>query len=541
MSLTFNRPLSHRFETQFPVNSLGLAAVLVMLGLVACTLLMPPEQSLAVAIALLVVLVAVADLRTGFLVFVAIYPLIPDSWGVDIAKWMPYLTAKRLCCIGLILVFLPQCKPAWDAPHIRKIALALSCLVGIQVIAGFASSDPLGAVKQTFGEVAEMYLPFLMATHLFRTKEQLRRILTLVLVTMGIVAVLGIIEHAVDYNFYDNFVATRDDIQGLLQILTETHRHGDIHARRVRVAFSHPIELGLHLMCVWLMVTYFLRQRGVIEKIVLLASLPVFGLAMMYTYSRGPLLGMACGVAWLGFTGRNVRKFLPVIVICCASGYLLMPPQSRGVLQQTIASSTDLDSGDSVGGGSVRARLGLLQVGLQFSRKNLWFGLGPTALRQERVTYGGGYSMPFYSVDNYYLQTLLWHGAVVLALVLALYLSLLIYFIRGSVRVADPELALLAALAAGMCIANYVALFTVGFNITLFWILLGSAFRLCYPGPTTRLPRRRGWRRSGGGIERWTGRHESWDRTAFPVAGLEGAAAERVRADVAEPLRAPGA
>jgi O-antigen ligase len=290
-----------------------------------------------------------------------------------------------------------------------------------------------------------------------------------------------------------------------------------------------------------MMVGYFLRRRDLVQRVVLFGSLPVFALALMYTYSRGPLLGVACGMVWLGLTGKGVRSFLPLILICCVSGYLLMPAQSRVVLQQMITSSADLDSGDSIGGGSVRARLNLFQVGLQFSRKNMWFGLGPNAVRQERVTYGGGYDIPFYSVDNYYLQTLLWHGAIVLALVVGLYLYLLSFFTRAALRLADPELALLAALAAAMCIANYVALVTVGFNITLFWILLGPAFRLCYAGPTARLQRRRPWSRADRGIEQGTGGDSSWNESTLPAADRVRAASDISHAGVAASTRAPGA
>jgi hypothetical protein len=409
------------------------------------------------------------------------------------AAWAPYMTAKRLCCMALILVFLPQCKAAWDTPRIKRVARFMVLLVGVQVLAGIGSHDPLGAIKYTFGDIVEMYLPLLIGAHLFRTKQQVRTLLTLVLISMGIIAVLGIIEHAADYNFYDNFVAVRTDIQGFLQYATESHRHGDIHARRIRVAFPHPIELGLHLMCAFLTVIYFFSQRGLLRRIVLFASLPVFALAMMYTFSRGPLLGLACGLVWLGVVGRGVRSLLPLIILCCASGFLLMPSQSRNVLQETVASSADISTGDSMGGGTVRARLNLFQFGLELSKKNIWFGMGPGAVKQQRVSYYGGVNIQFTSIDNYYLQTLLWHGAVVLALTLALYTYLLGFFTRAALRLADRELALLAALAASICVANFVALFTVGFNITLFWILLGPALRLCdmgsSPGPH-RSPRR---------------------------------------------------
>jgi O-antigen ligase len=166
-----------------------------------------------------------------------------------------------------------------------------------------------------------------------------------------------------------------------------------------------------------------------------------------------------------------------VLVLCGMGAFLLMPTQARSVLEDTIVTSTDIQTGDSIGGGTVRARLNLLQAGLQFSQQNIWFGIGPGEVKEKKVNAGRGEIVDFSSVDNFYLQVLLRHGAIVLTLTIGFYIYLLVMLTRAALRAADPDMSLLITVAAAMCLANYVALVTVGINITLFWILLGPAVR----------------------------------------------------------------
>ncbi len=479
MALTFNRPAFRGSAADLPVDATWWVAGGAMLTLAACTFFLLPEESFAIASGLMILLLALADLRVGFLAFVALYPFLPSSWGVDVADWMPYLTAKRICCLALSLSFMLHGKGAWDTPRVRGIGWFLVALITVQTIAGFGSHDPLGAVKRTFGDAVEWYLPFLIASHLFRTRTQIRLLVTIALVAMGISAVLAIVEHSLDYNFYDTFVAARADIQALLTQSTETYRAGDFAAHRVRVAFNHPIELGLHLMVVLLLATYILRQRGLFNKVALVGGLPIFLIALLFTYSRGPMLGLVFGLLWLGLVGRGSRTLLPIILFCGFLAYSFMPPNAREVLDHTIATTTDIETGDSVGGGTVRARLNLIEAGLALSQQNLWFGVGPGELRQRKVNAGHGEFVDFSSVDNFYLQVLLRHGAIVLAMTVGFYLYLLGLFTSGAYRLVDRDAAILSGIAAAMCVANYVALTTVGINITLFWILLGPAVRVC--------------------------------------------------------------
>src|SRR5207247_6063820 len=98
------------------VSGLWFAAGLAMVTLAACTYFLLPEQAFAIASGLLILLLAVADLRCGFLAFVILYPFLPISWGVDVADWMPYLTAKRICCRVLALGLLMHGMAGWATP-----------------------------------------------------------------------------------------------------------------------------------------------------------------------------------------------------------------------------------------------------------------------------------------------------------------------------------------------------------------------------------------------------------------------------------------
>src|SRR4051794_10815508 len=152
MALSIHRPGFSRPGGVAAISGLWVAAVLAMVSLAACTYFLLPVQAFAIARGLLILLLAVADLRCGFLAFVILYPFLPVSWGVDVADWMPYLTAKRICCLVLAVVFLMQGRGAWDTPRVRRIAWFMVALVLVQMAAGFGSRDPLGAVKRTFGD-----------------------------------------------------------------------------------------------------------------------------------------------------------------------------------------------------------------------------------------------------------------------------------------------------------------------------------------------------------------------------------------------------
>src|SRR5437867_1344017 len=130
MSMIFARPSQHPADRSFRPDPVWFLAVIAMVGLSACSFLLNPEQSLALALGFLILLIALADLRAGFLAYIALYPFIPITWGVDVAEWMPYLTAKRLCCLSLAVAFVPHMKNAWDAPQVKRVTgLILSLIV----------------------------------------------------------------------------------------------------------------------------------------------------------------------------------------------------------------------------------------------------------------------------------------------------------------------------------------------------------------------------------------------------------------------------
>ena len=100
MSMIFARPSQHPADRSFRLDPIWFLAVLAMTGLSACSFLLNPEQSLALALGFLILLIALADLRAGFLAYIALYPFIPITWGVDVAEWMPYPPRVETSSLG---------------------------------------------------------------------------------------------------------------------------------------------------------------------------------------------------------------------------------------------------------------------------------------------------------------------------------------------------------------------------------------------------------------------------------------------------------
>ena len=96
-----------------------------------------------------------------------------------------------------------------------------------------------------------------------------------------------------------------------------------------------------------------------------------------------------------------------------------------------------------------------------------------------------GETVDFTSVDNFYLQVLLRHGLVTLMMTIGLYAYLLGMLTRGAFCLTDRDATVLVGVAASICVANFVALATVGINITLFWICWA---RLSAPATSTSRP-----------------------------------------------------
>lgn len=315
MAFAFNRPAANNGRGTFPCDPVWLAAGAGMVALASAVAFRVPEESLALFAALLMLPVALADLRAGFLTFVALYPFMPDTWGVDVADWMPFLTARRLCCIILAVVFLFQIKDALDTPRVRRFAWMLVVLVVMQLLAGFASNDPLSAIKQIFDDVLEFYVPFLTAAHLFRTKSEVRTLLIVATISLATISVLAVFEHALGYDFYDSFTAVRADVNyHLYEEFQTTRGLGDDIMRRSRVAFQHSIILGLHLMWGVIAAVYLIRRSRGLQRVLLLSVVPLFCIALLFTYSRGPMLGLVCGLVWLGLVGRGTRSLLLVVL-----------------------------------------------------------------------------------------------------------------------------------------------------------------------------------------------------------------------------------
>jgi hypothetical protein len=525
MAFTITWPARRDSRDARPFDPTWLAAGASMIILAAAASFRVPEESLALLSMLLILLVSFSDFRTGFLTFVALYPFMPDTWGLDIAEWMPFLTARRLCCIVLTVMFLMHVKDALDTPRVRRVAWMFTVLVALQMLAGVVSNDPLSAIKQIFGDVVEFYVPLLAAAHLFRTKSQIRTLLVVTLISLVVVSVLALYEHAVGYDFFDSFRAVRDEVNfHLYEQFQTTRGFGDEVMRRSRVAFQHSIILGLHLMCVVLTTLYLLRRSRGLQRFFLLGAMPLFCMALLFTYSRGPLLGLICGLIWLGLIGRGTRPLLLVILVCGVGAYIVMPSASRGVLVDTIVTSTDITDPITNGGGTVRARLDLIREGLEYSKSSLLFGHGPGEVRQTKVKTGTGATVDFALLDNLCLAMLLRYGVFVLIWAIYLLGYLICVFTWAAKRIPDRDAALLSAVASAMCMGNYVALMTMSAYFPLFWILLGVTLRtveLHLPEARRGKPARRsGEREENRTMERRIERPRGEERVPVGATGM---------------------
>jgi putative inorganic carbon (hco3(-)) transporter len=195
--------------------------------------------------------------------------------------------------------------------------------------------------------------------------------------------------------------------------------------------------LGLALLMVIPLVRYLqltAARRWV--RLGLLCSIPCFLVAILATYSRGAVVGLAVTMIALALKSRH-RMRLALLAGIALAGAVQFMPEHWHARVDSIA-SYDKDA-------SAQGRLQSWRYGLEVARDNPVMGGGFEIFRGNKVATSAGYR----SAHSIYFETLAEHGYVGLVIFLAL--GIATYMTAGSIvrRAREhPDLAWAADLAA---------------------------------------------------------------------------------------------
>ncbi len=231
--------------------------------------------------------------------------------------------------------------------------------------------------------------------------------------------------------------------------------------------FNQPFGFGFFLMLVLLVgVPQAFSEPGRLRNRLFLVSLPLLGLGLVFTFVRGAWIGLALGLAYIGWARHRLLLLgLPLVAV----SLLFLPADVASPVLSPSSSAERVSSwGERI------SEIGSHPAGA---------GIGATGSASEKVSALQG-KADVYQPDNYYFKIALELGVVGLWLLLLV----LVASFRSSRQAAsalrgrDADLALgvsamTLAVAGASVVATYLEIFPMD---VYFWLLL-SVVATCGP------------------------------------------------------------
>jgi len=300
-------------------------------------------QPRAALIGLLVLTVgSFCAIRADFalLILIAVIPLESHFDAVPLIGMTPTKAAGALCFLsfgfytlrsGLRLVF--------DASH----ALVL-VLLALALVSTLHAQELTPALDATLRYASFVALYF-VASQFIGDPALHRRIAWTLSISSSVAGLI-----ALDYFFFSG---------------------GDVY--RANLRYGDPNDLAFLLATTLPITLWLLRERWALRPLVL-AMIVVISLATAFTYSRGALLGIGAGIAFLILTERKRIPLLVVAgVITVATGFVFVQSSPSTVLRVENA----LRAKEQIASYNVETRLQAWDAAVTLSVENPLVGIGP--------------------------------------------------------------------------------------------------------------------------------------------------------------------
>ena len=409
---------------------------------------------LAVAVVLPVLAAVVARPQRGMLLLAALAPfhglLLVAPLPAGASGWKEALV---LLTVGATFV----CPAAARAPARRRFpgwAAGVAALLAV----GSASALVVGGIQGAVGlKVLFFYVLVAVAAWRCPLDERERDLLVTILMAAGVVtAAIGIAQQ----------VLGAEHLNALGYEYNTTIRTTGGFLRSFST-FNQPFGFGFFLMLVLLLgiPQAFAEPRRWRNRLFVL-SLPVLGLGLVLTFVRGAWIGLALGLAYIGWTRhRSLLLAIPLVAVS-------LPFLPADVAAPALSPSSSVERVSSWG--ERLSEVGAHPVGA---------GIGATGSASEKVASLRGRA-DVYQPDNYYFKILLELGVVGLWLLLLVLLASFLSARDTARRLTsrDGALALgVAAMTVAAAGASVVATYFEIFPMDVYFWLLLAVVATCVP------------------------------------------------------------
>jgi polysaccharide biosynthesis protein PslJ len=449
-------------------------SVLIALGGGLFVALLGGPIALGAILGLIVMVLILRRIEIGYAALVAVICLLPfAAVPVNFGFKPTFLDLVLIALFGVWLLERATGKLGGFAntpltlPVLAFLAMALATF-----IAGLANAPLTQTVARHFAEIILSILLFFLMTDTVRDAPRLRLITRFLLIGGSLAALIAVILYLLPDG-------TTMELLSRLRIFNYPEGPGVLRfirddpslLQRATGTSIDPNALGgLMIMMVTLAVPQLFAKRPVLRRGWLIVGLVLMALALLLSFSRGSLVGVAVAVGVLGVV--RYRKLLVIMAVALA--LVLILPQTQGYVTHFfdgLQALSDADSSDL----STQMRVGEYTDALILIQRYPIFGVGFTGTPDIDT---------YLKVANLYLMMASEMGMVGLASFLIVMAVLFGSAWRARKRLPDrPEVepiwwgfhaALFGALVGGI-FDHYFFNLDFHHSVTLFWLYVGLA------------------------------------------------------------------
>ena len=417
--------------------------------------------------------------RCFLMYFVALYPILPDYFGVELGAGLPLLKASRILLILLFIAVVAYEKKVEIFPKQKIINSQM--YVGIfiyflcRIIAnGYYVVSFSEAINAEFSVIIEQFLLMVLLLQMIKNENEIIQMIDVMVKVSGIIAIISFINIAIGQNLF-NYLKTIDRNV----MMSSIERIGMI---RADATFGHPVYYSVYTILMLPLALYLYQNKKETKYLILMLINIV---ALLLTGTRGTIavLFFFIIVAFIKMERKEKEKFAIILFVLILFVVIIslidfgITKYFSSIIQSVFSAFGLSDATIDNFGGNYSTGLDSRWVQLSaFSwlfQNNPIFGLGAGC--QNRGTlyyYVNSHWRKTDTIDNGYVGYVAQEGLLGITAIAALHFSL----IKSSFTMAVKERRKKKSGLANMfflCFIVYVGeMLSIADSSQLFWIII---------------------------------------------------------------------
>ena len=419
--------------------------------------------AMAVA-AVIVLLIALATPTESLMqLYVIVLILVPNAIQVALGGFA--LTATRALAPAILGVFLIRLLNGRESVRRSPLDLAIA-FFALTLLVGFVLTTQSGdvsskryAISRLIAFAFEYFSVYYLVFWTVQGEAARRRMVAVAVAALGVAAGYGVLEAFTHHNFVNdlNTGLAKEDVVRRIFVRADLTRARSLYEHPISfgTALAMALPLALHLT------SYARSERG---RLISYAALAVMTVGLVASVSRGPYIAAILALACVFLFGRTGRVRVKLVVTLTVAGIVAVT--FAWPLFQRLLATFQIDA-------SVNSRLVDYPLVMQIFRAHPIVGQGLGTLNP----------LSFQYVDNYFLKTLGELGAVGVAAMLILLVSILVrLFLAGRRAPTGEERSLGVALFAAAVAFTFQTATFDSFSFSksggLYWALVAIGMSL---------------------------------------------------------------